>query len=42
MRLNFILFSIQLESYSKWSNFKCQRDGKEYIIDFAYLRLYIY
>ena len=42
MRLNLILFSIQIESYSKWSNFKCQRDGKEYIIDYAYYRFFIY
>jgi len=42
MRLHFILFSIQIESYSKWSNLKCERDDKEYIIDFGYWRFFIY
>ena len=42
MKINFILFTILIENYSRWSNLKVTRDEKEYIIDFGYWRFFIY
>jgi hypothetical protein len=42
MEIKFILFTIFLEKFSKWSNFKITKSQNEYIIDFAYLRIYVY
>ena len=42
MRLNFILFTMLIEKYSRWDNLKVTKDNNEYIIDFGYWRFYIY
>ena len=42
MRINFILFIMVIEKYSRWSNLKVTKDNKEYIIDFGYYRFFIY
>lgn len=42
MRINFILFKMLIEKYSRWSNLKVTKDNNEYIIDFAYWRIYIF
>jgi hypothetical protein len=42
MRINFILFIMVIEKYSRWSNLKVTKDKKEYIIDFGYYRFFIY
>jgi len=42
MRLNFILFIMLIEKYSRWSNLKVTKDNNEYIIDFGYWRFFIY
>jgi len=42
MYINFILFKVYIEKYSKWSNFECKRDNNEYIIDFAFWRVFLY
>lgn len=42
MQINFILFKMLIEKYSRWSNLKVSRDEKEYIIDFGYWRFFIY
>ena len=42
MQINFILFKMLIEKYSRWSNLKVTKDNNEYIIDFAYWRIYIF
>lgn len=42
MQINFILFTILIEKYSKWSNLKVTKDNNEYIIDIAKWRIYIF
>ena len=40
MRINFILFKVYIEKYSKWSNVKLSADNYEKIVDFGYWRFY--
>ena len=42
MQINFILFKMLIEKYSRWSNLKVTKDNNEYIIDFGYWRFFIY
>jgi len=41
MTINFILFKVYIERYSKWSNLKVSKDKYETIIDFGKFRLYL-
>ena len=40
MSINFILFKVYVESFSKWSNLKVNRDNYETIVDFGFWRFY--
>ncbi len=40
MSMNFILFKVYIESFSKWSNFKLSADNYEKIVDFGFWRFY--
>jgi len=39
--MNFILFKLHIEKYTKWSNLVVTRDTHETIIDFGKYRLYV-
>jgi len=41
MSVNFILFKVYVESFSKWSNLKVNKDKYERVIDFGYWRFFI-
>lgn len=41
MYINFILFKLYIEKYSKWSNLKVIKDKYETVIDFGKWRLYL-
>ena len=41
MNINFILFRVYIEKYTKWSDFKVSNDTHETIIDFGKYRLYV-
>jgi len=41
MTMNFILFKVYIEKYSKWSNLKVSKDKYETIADFGYWRFYL-
>ena len=41
MNMNFILFRVYIEKYTKRSDFKVQTDKYETIIDFGKYRLYV-
>ena len=41
MYINFILFKVYIERYSKWSNLKIIKDNHETMLDFAFWRFYI-
>lgn len=41
MRINFILFKVYVETFSKWSNLKISADNYEKIVDFGFWRLYL-
>ena len=41
MPINFILFKVYVESFSKWSNLKMTRGKHEIMVDFGYWRVYI-
>lgn len=41
MYINFILFKLYIEKYSKWSNLKVTKDKYETVIDFGKWRLYL-
>ena len=41
MNMNFILFKVYVESFSKWSNLKVNKDKYERVIDFGYWRFFI-
>jgi len=39
--MNFYLFSIYVEKYSKWSSFRTITNKYEFIVDFGYWRIYL-
>ena len=41
MNINFILFKVYIEKYTKRSDFKVSNDTYETIIDFGKYRLYV-
>jgi hypothetical protein len=38
--MNISFFNITIESYNAWSWFKITNEDKEFILDFAYWRIY--
>nr|BAR31430.1 hypothetical protein [uncultured Mediterranean phage uvMED]BAR31490.1 hypothetical protein [uncultured Mediterranean phage uvMED] len=41
MSLNFILFKVYIESFSKWSNLNVSKDKYEIVMDFGFWRFFI-
>ncbi len=41
MRVNFILFKVYIEKFSKWSNLKVNKDKYEWVIDFGFWRFFL-
>jgi len=41
MSVNFILFKVYVESFSKWSNLKVKKDNYETMVDFGFWRFYL-
>ena len=40
--MNFILFKVTTESYSKWVNLRVTKTKYEFIIDFGFWRVYVH